>query len=208
MRYVWLVVSLGLVAACSGSGFVIEDDTRDGGKDSGSGGNDSGTVPDAPGANLDACGPSDTCTALPKGCCTPCGAVDASMFYAVNAKKVSDATKSCAGVACPNCLGFDHANIAARCVAGRCQVFDVRKDPAISGCADISDCTLRFGSGCCESCSQDTVIAVSVKGQTTLTSQVCPADGTRPPCPGCAPRPDPNTKAACVQGTCTVVRAR
>jgi hypothetical protein len=211
MRFGWLVVSLGLVAACSGSGFtIVDDDSQDGGggNDSGGGGGDSGSNPDAPGPALDACGPFDTCTPLPVGCCTPCGDVEASMFFAVNAKNVSKASERCAGTGCPACIGFDYGNIGARCVSGKCQVFDVRKEKELSGCTDLSECTLRHGVRCCEGCSSNELVSVSLKGETILPTQVCPADGSRPPCPECAPQPDPNAKAACVQGTCRVVRAR
>jgi hypothetical protein len=169
-----------------------------GGQDGGGGGGDAG------GPDYAACGPSDECIPVPKGCCEPCS-VQLDQFQAIAAKNadIVQKTKNCDGVACPGCIGLDLGNVAARCVQGRCQLFDVRKEPNVSKCGTDADCVLRYGSRCCWSCTSEDVIAITKDAEQALRSMVCPANGP-PPCPRCAPQPDPNKTAYCNAGSCAV----
>lgn len=201
----WLVTSVGLLACGgslegvgSGDGGGTDGSAGDGGADARAdgGGTDGG------GVDYGACGADDDCVPIPKGCCLPCG-INLALFEGVTARNADQAraAKDCAGVGCPACYPMDLGNVAARCVAGRCQVFDVREEPSLSRCDTVDDCTLRNGSRCCASCQADEWIGLRKDAESTLRAMVCPASGPTP-CPKCASVP--TRKPACTNHVCVV----
>jgi hypothetical protein len=106
-------------------------------------------------------------------------------------------------VACPGCASFPQENYLAVCRDQKCQAIDLRQDE-LSECASDTECQLRYGSSCCESCAgfPEELIAVSTKHP--LGAVVC--DPLAGACPPCVP-PDypPGALAQCVSGHCQVV---
>jgi hypothetical protein len=196
----------GSTTGAGGTGFT----TGAGGSSAGSGGSvgtggSGGTgVP-----NWDACDGPGQCVALEKSCCGSCGLAEVSAFAGVNTKRVQDFRSqlcpmpvACPAIACPQAI---NPNIAARCIAGHCQAFDVRKVPEYSACDTMADCHLRMGLGCC-TCGAGTGgwVAVSKSGEQGITSAQCGPDTA---CPDCAAIPPPMTIAACTNHVCQVLQA-
>ena len=104
-------------------------------------------------------------------------------------------------VACPDCIEFEHANYLAVCRNDKCTAIDLRKD-SISACSADSDCRLRFGTGCCESCAGQSAQLVAVSTKAQLENEVCAGPGACPPCvPPAYPK---EAKATCLTGHCQV----
>jgi hypothetical protein len=86
----------------------------------------------------------------------------------------------------------------AECVAGQCSVTDARTSPA-TACQTSSDCRLRHGTSCCETCDAQ-LFAVATNG--SFEQLAC--GGALPPCPACPPEPTTAATATCVDGRCVV----
>jgi hypothetical protein len=96
---------------------------------------------------------------------------------------------------------MDDPNLLGVCRATKCSAIDLRAD-VMSACQADSDCVLRMGTGCCESCSgadPSTIVAVSQSGYAELKSNACrPDDG---PCSKCAVQYPPGYEAKCDPST-------
>jgi hypothetical protein len=88
------------------------------------------------------------------------------------------------------------------CVKGQCSVVDLRASP-LTECQSELDCQLRRGSGCCQSCTNDDLIAI--RKDVSLEDFVCPRD-LPVGCPGCAAPPTAD-RVTCWQGHCAVLEA-
>ena len=155
-----------------------------------------------------ACDGPGQCVAALKSCCASCSAPTVDQFAGVNAMFASDfhSLQCSTPVACPNCAGIENPNIAARCVSGKCEAFDVRKVPEFSACDAQNTCQLRLGLGCCVcgaggGASSQPWVAVSGSGEGALTQAEC-APNTA--CADCLPVPPDNLLAACMSGVCQV----
>jgi hypothetical protein len=88
------------------------------------------------------------------------------------------------------------------CVAGQCVVEDLRTSP-VTACKTSSECKLRHGTGCCESCSGGNV--VSVRNDGSFEKLVC-GDGPVG-CLACVPEPISGAAPYCLDGRCSVAIA-
>jgi hypothetical protein len=152
------------------------------------------------------CGPEAKKCAEPADCvlntpsCCVCGMPELSDFEAIN--KAFTQQCACQGPAC-GCATMLNPNLAATCTASKCEAFDVRKVAAYSGCQSDTDCTLRMGLDCCESCQSNEwgLVAVKTDGA-ALMKALC---GSGPvACPACSPVYPANKKAACIANQCQV----
>jgi len=187
-----------------------------GGSSSGAGGGSAGTNGGTGGAggsrgpDWSACDGPGQCVALEASCCGSCGTPDVSAFVGVNTKRVQDFHSQqcpnpvvCPAIACP--VAPPNPGIAARCVAGKCQAFDVTKVPEFSACGPDNACELRAGLGCCICGSANAGwVAVSKTGEQAIAAAECaPNTG----CLECIPVPPPRTLASCTNHVCQVLLA-
>jgi len=155
------------------------------------------------GIDWGACSGAGQCVRGRKGCCDPCGVPELDTFAGVNSMYL-DAFKvaTCpVPMICPACSTTANPNIAARCVANRCEAFDIRKVPDYSSCAVDGDCRLRKGLTCCECGSMEDWVAAHVSSEAALSAALCVA-GTA--CLPCAPVPPVGMRAVCKAGYCQV----
>ena len=133
-----------------------------------------------------------------------------SAFVGVNTKRVQDFHSQqcpnpvvCPAIACP--VAPPNPGIAARCVAGKCQAFDVTKVPEFSACGPDNACELRAGLGCCIcGAANSGWVAVSRTGEQAIAAAEC-APNTA--CLDCLPVPPPRTLASCTNHVCQVLLA-
>jgi hypothetical protein len=150
------------------------------------------------------------CVAMVASCCGTCGTPDVSAFVGVNTKRVQDFHSQqcpnpvvCPAIACP--VAPPNPGIAARCVAGKCQAFDVTKVPEFSACGPDNDCHLRAGLGCCIcGAANSGWVAVSKTGEQAISAAEC-APNTA--CLDCLPVPPARTLASCTNHVCQVLLA-
>jgi hypothetical protein len=156
--------------------------------------------------NYDSCKVASDCALGATGCCGVCDGpgVSAHDFIAYN-KQYASQTQQCAGdVACGACPPVDTQNtrpyFVPDCVRGECVVQDIRESD-VTACKTAEDCRLRNGTGCCESCSGNDLVAVSNDG--SLEKLVC--GGILPPCAACEALPPSGTVAICgLSGHCEI----
>jgi hypothetical protein len=155
---------------------------------------------------LDACEDNGDCLLRAKGCCGACEPSDLTDFVALNSEYDEWYAKAqnCEAVDCAPCLEpeFGASNrpyFVATCEAGRCVAVDLRATE-VTACTQPSECSLRFGSSCCEGCGGNDVIAVS--DEAALSELVCPA--VLPPCPACLPGDPDGLTADCQKGRCVI----
>lgn len=137
-------------------------------------GTDAGTDAqlDGGGADPGACGPEDTCVRVPRGCCERRG------LRGHPPDDLRSAAHAVRGDVCPLCPSLGgRSNIGARCEAGRCKVFDARREKPLSACTEDDDCLLRFGLACCESCDAASIVAV--RKDAAIERLVCPKERDR-----------------------------
>ena len=153
------------------------------------------------GSDWGACQRDADCTLTSAECCGACDPVTDHDLLALNAAHLADysASKPCASAgACLPCASVGETTATRKyfravCVAGQCSALDVRQSP-LTACVDASDCSLRNGVACCQSCMEG-FVAVNT------SANFCP-DGNDP-CPKCAiALPDQALFAACVDGHC------
>jgi hypothetical protein len=145
--------------------------------------------------SLDAClvacdpGGRETCEnstdcVIDHGCCGLCGVTDPADLVAVNAKYASFNAVECGLVDCEYCPPpAEIAPYGARCDAGTCEVYDIRKSP-LSACTTDADCRLRAGLSCCQGCGSG-ADWVAVSTDDRVEQELC--DGGAVPCPACVP---------------------
>jgi hypothetical protein len=155
---------------------------------------------------LDACEDNGDCVLRAKGCCGACEPSALSDFIALNVEFVDTytSTQNCQAVDCAPCPEppegmSNRPYFVATCQASRCVAVDLRTTD-VTECAQPSDCSLRFGSSCCEGCGGSEIIAVSDEGK--LSELVCPK--VLPPCLACEPGDPVGVAADCESGRCVV----
>lgn len=197
------ILGLGFFAvasACGGStatdgkgtgGSATGGTSTGGSGGSGTGGTATGGTGNVTG--LTACDSPGTCTLFAKNCCGGYCDPNAPLsgWQAVNGSKLQQLeSQLCQGdIACPGCMSYDNPNYLALCRTGQCTALDLRTDE-LSACKSDDDCRLRWGSGCCETCSPmgpDSLITYNKNAN--LEAQVCEPNGGA--CPPCAPPPYP-----------------
>jgi hypothetical protein len=156
--------------------------------------------------NWETCAMPGDCTLFATGCCGGyCSETPISGWIPVNIASIGVVqSQYCSEpVACPDCMTFPHENYIGVCRAQKCVAVDIRGD-AITACSLDEDCTLRFGSDCCESCDGDPMELIAVRNDGQLQKEVCSALSGA--CPPCMPPEYPVEAAAqCVGGHCQVV---
>lgn len=158
--------------------------------------------------DYDACEAASDCAIGAVGCCGTCDGPGLTTrdFIAYNHRYQEAVYEQCQyiDIACAPCYLPPPEEQTLKyfvpaCVNEQCVVRDLRS--FATACTDSSDCKLRSGSGCCESCDGDDWIAVRNDG--SFEQLVC---GDAPiACPACAPVPSKEAKAVCGQdGRCAV----
>jgi hypothetical protein len=133
-------------------------------------------------------------------CCGSC-APKASDYVALNRASVDDylANRLCTDRLCPECAPTGAEWLTATCVAGRCEVLDVR-ETELSACEVSADCRLRAGIDCCEDCgSTAAFVSLNVDSEAALRDLVCDSEFS---CDACAPQPPDVLEPTCVTGRC------
>jgi hypothetical protein len=133
--------------------------------------------------------------------CCLCGTPEIGDYQAINQSHLTECT--CTGPAC-GCATAENPHLAASCENGQCVGWDVRNTAKYSACTGDTECKLRDGLGCCESCqgSEWGLVAIRSDAESALLQAVC-APNT--PCDACVPTYPPNAQAKCVGGFCQVV---
>ncbi|MBI5533273.1 MAG: hypothetical protein HY898_11190 [Deltaproteobacteria bacterium] len=136
------------------------------------------------GSTWAACKEPINCTLVSTDCChTECFEASLSEFAALNSVHVQEFLDSkctppppCPGFYCPE---PDHqtwvrtaAQFATTCTAGTCTAFDIRTSD-LSACTTQNDCVLRWGTGCCPSCSASNNSLVAVSSKAPLYETLC-----------------------------------
>jgi hypothetical protein len=183
MRSILAVIALCVASACA--------------LDSGD-----GTHP-PPDAGGNACTKTSDCTVVPLSCCGSCGAATVGDAVAIPHSRAAEHQQlACGGVmGCPPCFGEDDPNLTATCVAGQCQLVDVRDEPTITACAAPSDCKVRL-AGCC-ACREvvfDRVLAIRNDAEGAYQDLTCDPGFA---CPECDPALEP-AFPDCQSGRCSV----
>jgi hypothetical protein len=154
--------------------------------------------------NFDACKMATDCILGSTGCCGVCDGPDISAHDFVAYNKAYAAELPQCDVACGACPPLQPGlgtmqYFLPNCLRGECVVEDIRTSDA-TACATAEDCRLRHGTGCCEGCSNDDLVAVRNDG--SFDKQVC--GDFIPPCDPCAPPPTNGAVALCEAGHCQV----
>jgi len=153
-----------------------------------------------------ACGANTECAIREARCCQFCGPETASDAIAYNAQYAAQVSTHFCGDIPPPCPAVDcilrPAYVLPFCIEGRCQAIDIREDK-LTSCSTEAECRLRWGTACCESCTQDIGMLVAVNSQVDYEGSVC---GGAVPCPRCAIASYPsNARALCSpEHHCTV----
>ena len=150
------------------------------------------------------CNGPGQCRLFPTNCCGYCSEPKLSGFVGVNVAetKAANAFYCSDPVACPDCVEFPQPNFVALCESGQCTPRDLRSSE-LSACNTKDDCRLRWGSGCCETCSGTALDLVALNKNANLEQLMCGPAGD---CPPCLPQPFPaGTSAECVGGHCQVL---
>ncbi len=149
--------------------------------------------------------PSD-CILTSRSCCGQCGTATREDSVAIRADAANAYREGVCGedVGCPGCFAQQDPTLIATCVAGNCEVVDLRTD-SVSTCNTDSQCRVR-ASECCE-CGASTdpqhLIAISSTSGGRIETLLCdPEFG----CPECAPVYPDNVRAECgMDGHCQAV---
>lgn len=163
-------------------------------------GSTSDAAPSDGGVAFDRCNGPAQCILAITDCCGKCGETAITDYHAIHRDRASAHRASVCtdpGFGCPDCISSKSPNLVAFCRGERCVGVDVRTD-AISECATDSDCMLRTGNDCCESCGvsdPSQLIALSKAKGSELTAQVC--DPLAGACPPCVPVYPPDVAATC-----------
>lgn len=165
-----------------------------GGATGGSGGADACQDP-----NLKTCNGPAQCVLATSNCCL-CGKPEITDFVAMNQASASQC--ACQGPMC-GCATMLNPNLAASCESGTCAAWDVRSRADYAGCKDDSDCRLRDGLGCCETCAPiaEQLVAVRTDSEAALKGAMCSAGMA---CSKCMIQYPANAKAVCNAGYCQV----
>jgi hypothetical protein len=170
-----------------------------------------GAIVDATVPDMFACTGAGQCTLMANKCCAPCEPAALSQYTAVNTNSVAayKASLDCGTIACTPCLRpsdpsqINTPQFAAICQAGRCAAIDVRTN-AVSRCTGNTECSLRWGTGCCEGCSGTTGGLVAISASAELRALVCGANAGA--CPPCVPVYPANVTARCLPAGTGILR--
>jgi hypothetical protein len=190
---------LTALAAAAGCGSSVVDG-------SGGGGTTAGTGTGGGGSSFDACTGPGQCVLVANGCCGTCGMPGPGSLASVNQAQASAFQMSvCPNPPpCPECAQQPNPDLFAFCEpSGHCLIGDVHTNP-VSACTTDADCTLRFGSDCCEACEGNSSQLVALNKNSDLHALVCAPDTG---CPGCVPMYPAGAAAVCDAGHCAVVFA-
>ena len=167
--------------------------------------------------NFDACTQASDCViAGSTGCCAACDGPDISKhdliaynWKHINALRCNVALKAApppgesdvpACAPCPPVEGGRLKYFVPNCVQNQCVVEDLI-ELGLAACETSEDCGLRFGTGCCQSCSSSDVI--SLRKDANLEKLLC--DGLPLRCDDCA-QPVTSAQPHCsAEGRCEVV---
>lgn len=201
---VLLLLSVALSAGC-GSSVVTGTGGNGGGSSSSSSTSTSTSTSSGGGAGgFAACDGPGQCVIANKGCCDPCGAPELADVTAINGKFADAFFQSTCPepTPCPACATAVNPNLFAYCDNGTCKAADASKHP-VSECKADADCSLRYGTGCCQSCGAvDASWLIAVSDGGLLLSLVCGEDVG---CPACVPTYPSDASAICSAGHCAVV---
>lgn len=163
-------------------------------------------LPDAQGTDTGAndfnkCSGPTQCTLNPKGCCSPCGATDLSMFSAVSLASQSAFQKSVCPVPepCPKCATLMNPNHQAHCINNECTAVDIRSS-TFAECTADADCMVRTAA-CCEcgnGADASNLIALAKNKAGAYEQAVCDPMAA---CKECLPVYPSTIKAVCDQST-------
>ena len=152
--------------------------------------------------------PQISASSIQQGDIVPSGRLlyTAEFTVALNADLASDYDRglNCQAVDCAPCLPPEPGTsnrpyFIATCQANRCVAVDLRTTD-VTECSQPSDCSFRFGSGCCEGCGGDEFIAIG--NEALLSELVCPAE--LPPCLACEPVEPEGFTTDCQAGRCVI----
>jgi hypothetical protein len=153
--------------------------------------------------NFDACSDTSQCVLASPVCCGGCEPVNDRSFVALNSRFSNSYLPQCALTSCAACPPLPPGVMSASryfvptCESGECTVVDIRQT-SVTLCQSTSDCVLRSGSHCCETCGGPGVIAVNRSAN--FSALVC--GSLLLPCAACTP--PAGYSALCSGGRCTV----
>lgn len=157
--------------------------------------------------DYDACTQPTDCVLAGTGCCGVCDAPSLTNrdFIAYNAQyqEVMQCAADIACAPCPPIAGGARKYFVPDCVQGQCTVIDLR-DPQYTACMVDEECAVRYGTGCCHSCSPDDIIAL--RKDVNIERLVC--NGNLVGCPECEPSGYPPTPVCAPEGRCSFVQAQ
>jgi hypothetical protein len=132
---------------------------------------------------------------------------NAETVVAVGSGQVS-AVQTAMGCHLVDCIPCDppppNPWLFATCRGGRCIAFDAF-ETELTSCAVASDCRLRGGLGCCETCNPGTDEIVAVNASIELEPWLC--GPTPDECDACTPTPPRLVSAWCEGARCIAVPA-
>jgi hypothetical protein len=158
--------------------------------------------------NYDSCKVNSDCVVAGGGCCGLCDSPGLTAHDVIAYNRAYGAEiQQCDGrdIACAPCALPEPGQGALQylvplCEAQQCVVEDIRAS-SVTACKADTDCRLRNGTSCCQSCSSENPVAVRVDG--SFEKLVC---GDEPAiCPDCAALPSEIHVAVCgASGHCEV----
>ena len=146
-----------------------------------------------------ACNNSTECVVTRAQCCGEYPNPTIRDVTAVNAASLSDFNAPCTLVDCISTLEPIPSYFGATCKNAHCLAFDVR-GTELTACTAPSDCRLRAGLDCCESCDADRLEYVAVRVDADVEALAC--GGAPINCGGCEPLPPSGLVADCLDGHC------
>jgi hypothetical protein len=198
-----LALAAGVIlGGCSGQ--VREEPSADAGMRDAS---FDGGAPDAS-DEFRVCAVQDECALVPAECCGGCGLQTLDVMTSVRWDRIDAYGSAVCGpglIPCPACASAPSPHLTTACRAGRCTAIDVRVDP-VNTCATDADCTLRYGTACCELCSGSVEQLTAIpKASIDGVVRCSPNEGA---CPACEPVYPRGVRAACNPQTrrCEVAR--
>lgn len=205
-----VLAAIALAVTCGGTTVVdgVNDTTSGSGAAGPTGSSGSGTTTTST-TSGGSCNDGESCVLTHFGCCDVCGAPELDDVAAVPSDELEAFHQAQCPVpdACPDCISCPNGHLFAECSGQSCTARDVRA-LGYTACNDSSDCFLRAGSSCCETCSEvdpycGELIAISIGGAGELVDRVCEPNGGA--CPPCVPVHPDGVVAECIGGQCQVV---
>jgi hypothetical protein len=153
------------------------------------------------------CTTGDECTLTVPECCGSCAPAERHGFVAVNRGSLPEYRASVCDpidtpcISCPPPIEPRTDQwFGATCDVGHCAVFDAR-ETIVTMCVVASDCNLRQGLACCQSCQGISDYPVAISEEAILSRMVCAPETA---CDACQPAFPPGAVADCVDGRCVV----